>query len=97
MDASRYSPEASILFFLDPLVVVIMNIFFNCFYKGIKGVIGFFIAVIHFVFHPSEECFHNAIVIAVTFSRHGLNNSMFFLCRLEIFMLVLSALVRMKN
>ena len=32
---------------------------------------------IHFIFQSTKEGLHNTVVIAVTFSGHGLNDSMF--------------------
>ena len=64
-------------FYLNPFVIIIINIFIysNC--KFFKGCIVFFESIIHFCFYSSKECFHDAVIVTIPFSRHRLNYSMF--------------------
>lgn len=64
-------------FCLNPFVIIIINIFIysNC--KFFKGYIVFFESIIHFCFYSSKECFHDAVIVTIPFSRHRLNYSMF--------------------
>lgn len=62
--------EASILFFLNPFLVEIMNVFFHCFSKYLERGVFFFASVIHFIFHPTKKGLHNTVVIAVALTRH---------------------------
>lgn len=86
---------ASILFFMNPFVVIV-DIFFNCFLKLLKGLVFSFVTVIHFFFHPSEECFHYTLIIAITLPRHRLNNIVSRQYFPIIGMLVLPPVVRVK-
>lgn len=51
----------------------------------------------HLVFHPSKESLHDAIVVTVALSRHGLNDFVIFKCLPEVHVLVLPPLIRVKN
>ena len=61
---------------MDSSIVVVINILCNCFLKGFKGRIILLKAIEHFVFQSTKERFHDAIIIAVALSRHGLNDAM---------------------
>ena len=89
--------EASIFFCLNPFVIIIINIFIysNC--KFFKGCIVFFESIIHFCFYSSKECFHDAIIVTIPFSRHKLNYSVFLQPFSKINMLILPSLVLMEN
>ena len=62
-----------------------------------KKCILFLIPIKHLIFEPSKECFHNAIVVAIPFSGHGLNDLMFPKLTSIGSVLVLPALIRMHN
>ena len=62
-------------FSLDSAVIVIVNIHSNRLGEGFKGVIILLKSIEYFIFQSAEEGFHNAIVIAVTLSGDGLNDS----------------------
>ena len=64
-------------FRLDPAVIVIVDIISNSFGECFKGRIIFLKTIEHFIFQSTKEGLHNTVVIAVTFSGHGLNDSVF--------------------
>ena len=74
MDASLYFTGG--IHFLDPFVVVVVDILSDSLCKGVKVIEVFLKAVIHFVLHSAEEGLHNPVIIAVAFSGHGLPNTM---------------------
>ena len=53
--------------------------------------------IIQFIFQTAKESFHNAVVIAVSFARHGLDYAVVAQSRSVITMLILPSLVRMKD
>ena len=59
------------------LFIVIIDVIGNGFGEGFKGRIIFLKLIEHFIFQPTKEGFHNAVVIAVAFSEHELNDSIF--------------------
>ena len=62
---------------MNPAVIVIVDIISNSFGKDLKGRIVLLKSIEHLVLQSSEECFHNAVVIAVALSGHRLDDSMF--------------------
>ena len=64
-------------FSLNSFVVVIIYVFLYSCSKAIERRIVFFTAVKHFIFEPSKERLHNAVIVAITFPRHRLDNSVF--------------------
>lgn len=80
-------------FSLDSAVIVIANILGNRHGEGFKGVIILLKSIEHFIFQSAEEGFHHAIVIAVTLSGHGLNDSVLLKLTTVECVLVLPALI----
>ena len=77
MDASlNLEGGIHFVFSLNSAVIVIVNILGNRLGEGIKGVIILLKSIEHFIFQSAEESFRDAIVVAVAFSGHRLNNSM---------------------
>ena len=67
-------------FCLDSFVIVVIYIHFNCLWELLERGIVSLISIIHLILHSSKKCLHNAIIIAVAFPRHGLNDSMLLQC-----------------
>ena len=65
-------------FCLNSFVVVGIYIFINRFCEFFKSRVFLLIAAIYLIFQSSEERFHNTVIIAITFSRHRLDNAMIF-------------------
>ena len=51
----------------------------------------------HLILQSPKKCFHDAVVIAVSFARHGLDDVMLFKPFSEVLVLILPALVRMED
>lgn len=85
----------SFYFARDSLVLPIVNVFFQTvdeFVHCLK-----FFAVEHFNFQPSQKVFHRSVVHTVSFPGQTLNYIVFFLISLVFIMLVLPALIRVKD
>ena len=76
MDASlNLEGRHPFCFRLDSAVTVIANILGNRLGEGLKGGIILFKSIEHFIFQSAKEGFHNAVVVTVALSGHGLNDS----------------------
>ena len=62
-------------FRLDSAVIVIVNILSNRLGEGFKGGIILLNSIEHFIFQSAKAGFHNAVVVTVALSGHGLNDS----------------------
>ena len=82
---------------MNSSVVIVINIVCNCFREDLKRSVFFFTPIKHLIFEPAKECFHNAIVVAIPFSGHGLNDLMLLKFASICCVLVLPALIRMHN
>ena len=82
---------------MDSAVIVIVDIISNGFGESFKGRIIFLKTIEHFIFQSAEEGLHNAVVIAVAFSGHGLNDSMLLKFIPVKCVLVLPSLIRVYN
>lgn len=82
---------------LDSSVIVVVNVFRNGFREDIKGCVFFLKPIEHLVFQPSKEGFHDAVIIAITFSGHRLYHTMLLKLGPVCGVLVLPTLVRMQN
>lgn len=82
---------------MNPAVIVIVDIISNSFGKDLKRRIVLLKSIEHLVLQSSEECFHNAVVIAVALSGHRLYNSMLLKFAPVKCVLVLPALIRVHN
>ena len=97
MDASlNLEGRHPFCFRLDSAVTVIANILGNRLGEGLKGGIILFKSIEHFIFQSAEEGFHNAVVVTVALSEHGLNDSVFLKfttveCVMESRLIMLSA------
>ena len=94
MDASL-NLEGGIHF--DSAVIVIVNILGNRLGEGFKGGIILLKSIEHFIFQPAKEGLHNAIVVAVALSGHGLNDSVLLKFTTVECELVLPTLIRVHD
>ena len=98
MDASlNLEGKHPFCFRLDPAVIVIVNILGNRLGEGLKGGLILFKSIEHFIFQSTEEGFHNAVVVTVALSGHGLNDSVFLKFTTVECVLVLPALIRVHD
>ena len=65
--------------------------------EGFKGGIILLKSIEHFIFQPAKEGLHNAIVVAVALSGHGLNDSVLLKFATVECLLVLPALIRVHD
>lgn len=75
----------------------IVNILGNRIGEGFKGGIILLKSIEHFIFQPAKEGLHNAIVVAVALSGHGLNDSVLLKFATVECLLVLPALIRVHD
>ena len=76
MYASMYFTR-DIHFFVDPFVVVVVDIFLDTLRKGLKEKEVLLKAIVHFFLHPAKERLHNAVIVAIVLSGHGLPRTVF--------------------
>ena len=80
---------------LQSLVVVVIDIFLNCFgqfYPCVKRP-----AIVHLTLQDSPESFHRPIVKTMGYSRHALCHALFFKFCMERFVCILKSPVAMKD
>ena len=61
---------------MDSAVIVIVDIICNGLGESFEGRIVLLKTIKHFILRSAKEVLYNAVVIAVPFSGHGLNDSM---------------------
>ena len=61
---------------MDSTVIVIVDVICNGLGESFEGRIVLLRTIKHFILRSAKEVLHNAVVIAVPFSGHGLNDSM---------------------
>ena len=78
---------------MDSAIIVIVDIICNGLGESFKRRIVLLKTIEHFILQPAKEGLHNAVVIAVTLSGHGLNDSMLLKLLAVESVLVLPALI----